>query len=325
MSASPLKQYLDRSLNMLRRNTAKVVRMDVSPLPPPHTIFSFSSERPPVTSVKAFATGSDADIGGLSTCTLTSVPKFATAPPVPGSGESAPEQSEQSHLAFHGNLSLTLPPAYQGRIRTGYAAFRNRSRPSLFGEETWDLSLYSHLKVELRLVSTPSSSVPFIHLDALPHAFRPTPHPPPIFETLHIPFAAFVLTNSGVPATKQIPMMSEKIRTLGFALLGGGRQENTPPPGVIGEDKKRAGAGVGKARESEDAAHERPIDIESLQGATLQAKELSDLHKSADEIAAGAGGGEGYFELCIKSVEAVRWKPEAEDADGVDPEYKDAM
>lgn len=162
--------------------------------------------------------------------------------------------------------------------------------------------------------------------------------PPPSFETLHIPFAAFVLTNSGVPATKQIPMMSEKIRTLGFALLGGGRQENTPPPGVIGEDKKRAGAGGWKGEgkvevdpeleqllASEDAAHERPIDIESLQGASLQAKELSDLHKSADEIAAGAGGGEGYFELCIKSVEAVRWKPEAEDADGVDPEYKDAM
>jgi NADH dehydrogenase [ubiquinone] 1 alpha subcomplex assembly factor 1 len=65
---------------------------------------------------------------------------------VPGGGESA---AEQSHLAFHGNLSLTVPPAYQGRIRTGYAAFRSRSRPSLFGEETWDLSLYSHLKVEV--------------------------------------------------------------------------------------------------------------------------------------------------------------------------------
>jgi hypothetical protein len=41
------------------------------------------------------------------------------------------------------------------------------------------------------------------------------------------------------------------------------------------------------------------------------------------EIDVESEGGEGYYELNIKSVEAVRWRPESEDADGVDPEYKD--
>lgn len=40
-----------------------------------------------------------------------------------------------------------MPQAYQGRIRTGYAAFRNKTRPTLFGEDVWDLSLYTHIKI----------------------------------------------------------------------------------------------------------------------------------------------------------------------------------
>jgi NADH dehydrogenase [ubiquinone] 1 alpha subcomplex assembly factor 1 len=180
MAASALKQYLERSVGMLRRNTAKgkptnlsasaagglawpvadfaVIRMDLSPLPPPITIFSLNSDHPPVWPPRSFALGSDADIGGLSTAALTPVPnaKLTSSPPSTDpafdTDPEAPSDRElavvnQSHLAFHGNLSLAVPAAYQGRIRTGYAAFRNRTRPSLFGEETWDLSLYSHLKI----------------------------------------------------------------------------------------------------------------------------------------------------------------------------------
>lgn len=109
------------------------MRMDAAPKPPPLTLFSFDHAHQPVTPPAEFATGSDVDIGGLSTCALTPTPSA--------------ESSSQEYLAFHGNLSLRVPPAYQGRIRTGYAAFRNKSRPTLFGEDTWDLGLYSHLRV----------------------------------------------------------------------------------------------------------------------------------------------------------------------------------
>lgn len=108
--------------------------MDAMPSTAPMTIFNFDSTHPPVDAPQTFATGSDVDIGGLSTCALTEVPATAGSP---------------SHVAFHGNLSLRVPAQFAGRIRTGYAAFRNKSRPTLFGEETWDLELYSHLKVEV--------------------------------------------------------------------------------------------------------------------------------------------------------------------------------
>lgn len=92
-----------------------------------------------MTPVSAFATGSDKDIGGVSTCDLTAVMGEVGA-----SGEPV-----ESHMAFHGNLSLFIPPEYRGRIRTGYAAFRNKSRPSIFGEDMWNLDLYSHLKIQV--------------------------------------------------------------------------------------------------------------------------------------------------------------------------------
>jgi NADH dehydrogenase [ubiquinone] 1 alpha subcomplex assembly factor 1 len=110
--------------------------MDAMPGSAPCTIFNFDARHPPIDGANTFATGSDKDIGGLSTCALTPVPADE------GSGS-------PSHMAFHGNLSLRVPPKFAGRIRTGYAAFRNKSRPTLFGEETWDLEMYSHLRVEV--------------------------------------------------------------------------------------------------------------------------------------------------------------------------------
>jgi NADH dehydrogenase [ubiquinone] 1 alpha subcomplex assembly factor 1 len=156
MAASSLKQYMDRSMGILRKNTAKgglqtllhrqieqeltraVMRMDISSNPQALPILSFASSSGSSSSgglshPGSFALGSDADIGGLSTSGLTPI--------------SDPSSSTTSHAAFHGNLSLAVPPQYQGKIRTGYAAFRTKTRPTLFGEETWDMSLYTHLKV----------------------------------------------------------------------------------------------------------------------------------------------------------------------------------
>lgn len=109
--------------------------MDISTNPAPLSILSFASSSTPSSSSalshpNSFALGSDCDIGGLSTSALTPI-----------------STDTSSHIVFHGNLSLAVPPQYQGKIRTGYAAFRTKTRPTLFGEETWDMSLYTHLKV----------------------------------------------------------------------------------------------------------------------------------------------------------------------------------
>lgn len=131
------------------------MRMDGTNQPPPLPLLTFSS--PPssstsassaITALSSLATGSDADIGGLSTCSLDPIPlSSSSASGSSSSGLSA--DTQQSHVALHGNLSLAVPPAYAGRIRTGYAAFRTKTRPSLFGEETWDLSLYSHIRMQV--------------------------------------------------------------------------------------------------------------------------------------------------------------------------------
>lgn len=110
--------------------------MNPSPKPGPLPIFSF--HHAPLTPLNTIATGSDADIGGVSTAQMTMVPS-----PTGDASE------EPSHMAFHGTLSLHVPPEFAGRIRTGYAAFRSKSRPTLFGEDTWNLELFTHLRVRV--------------------------------------------------------------------------------------------------------------------------------------------------------------------------------
>lgn len=322
--------------------------MDAAPKPPPLTLFSFDHTQQPITLPSAFATGSDVDIGGLSTCSLTPVP--------------SPEAS--GHLAFHGNLSLRVPPEYAGRIRTGYAAFRNKSRPTLFGEDTWDLSLYSHIRVVLGYrgwdawrgrwalniqTDGPVRSDLFQHrLDIPPSSASSSSRipldlasaPAPAFSTLHLPLSSFVLTNSGQTSSSQIPMLRSKIRTLGFALLGNNRTDDGSAPPTTAEDEaKRIGAG-GWGRDKGDVhvdqeleelirsdhpapgetpAPARPASKYHTLGSTPPARPAAqgeDIGTAAGTEAVGMES-EGYFELCIKSVEAVNWDPEADGPDGV--------
>ncbi len=124
------------------------MRMDPIGDHDPIPIFSFESASPlPIDPPNELATGSDIDIGGLSTCQLTAVPSTSTLPTPPPSPGAGPSSSPTSHIAFHGHMSLQVPAKYAGRMRTGYASFRNRKRLHLFGEEVWDLSMQSHIKV----------------------------------------------------------------------------------------------------------------------------------------------------------------------------------
>lgn len=81
----------------------------------PITLFTFNSRE----DISHFATGCDADIGGLSTVNLdldesTAKPSAnALTPPRPTA-------------KFWGEMRLGTRPGYEGRIRGGYAGFRNK-------------------------------------------------------------------------------------------------------------------------------------------------------------------------------------------------------
>jgi NADH dehydrogenase [ubiquinone] 1 alpha subcomplex assembly factor 1 len=137
-----------------------VVKMDPAPATPPITIYSFNSNLPPVNQEIDLVSGSDIDIGGYTTAKFTPVPissesssssstlhGLPTPPPSPTSTGSSTPNSVLSHIAFHGTMSLKVPPQYADKVKAGYAGMRNRRRTTLFGEDTWDLGSYTHIKV----------------------------------------------------------------------------------------------------------------------------------------------------------------------------------
>ncbi|TXT04233.1 hypothetical protein VHUM_04231 [Vanrija humicola] len=328
--------------------------MDVNPQPPPLPLLTFtsssasssssSSSSTPLTPLDFLALGSDADIGGLSTAQLTPVPA----------------QQQQDHVAFNGTLSTAVPPQFAGRIRTGYAAFRNRSRPTLFGEDTWDLELFSHLKVEVAYrgwegwrdkwvvnlqTDGPVKSDLFQHRLDLPPSPLSTASRAPLdplhatglqFHTLYLPLSSFVLTNSGQTAATQIGMMRQRVRTVGFALLGGGRADSAPSPTAAAEVEKnrRVGAGGwGTPGAGEAVDPELEALMASDQPAQAQRRffprspaAASGYHRvgataappaeeeGADDAALEHTGPQtGYYELALRSVEAVRYDPEVDE------------
>lgn len=141
-------------------------------------------------------------------------------------------------------------------------------------------------------------------------------------------------------------MLRAKIRTLGFALLGNNRTDDGAAPPTTAEDEaKRIGAG-GWGRGQGDVevdseleelirsdhpsspvserptAPTRPSSGASKYhtvGSTSSPSASYEMPVQAEELGNGVDSvgvdSEGYYELCIKSVEAVNWDPESEGPD----------
>jgi len=138
-------------------------------------------------------------------------------------------------------------------------------------------------------------------------------------------------------------MMRNKVRTIGFGLLGGGRGEEEIPSSPSESSLSETGE-----MEGERAARERMVAGGwGRPEASEMDVELEELIRSDNEsvvdrpgarsigggkyhqvgtppvrvstsVEGGTGvveGSEGYYELCIKSVEAVKWDPEDVDED----------
>ncbi|SPO23324.1 related to complex I intermediate-associated protein CIA30 precursor, mitochondrial [Ustilago trichophora] len=248
-------QALQRSVEVARDETAKMMRMEISPTSKNQgALLIYAMTKP--AHLSSFATGSDSDIGGLSQCRLG--------------------LDESSRGRFYGTLSSQVPRG--GKIeKSGYAGMRNRNRPTLFGNQCWDTTVHPYLalRVRNRLAKKPINSAEKSEksqdtsaggsgLRAALHASDPSgpaasraihalglgrkelPGPKyfvnvqtdgPVtsdlfqhrlyldeskgsdWQTIIIPFDDFVLTNTGQVSNSQVSMMREKIRTIGISAV----------------------------------------------------------------------------------------------------------
>jgi len=190
---------------LARDNVAAVLRMN----PVYHNsgnkeLFAF---RTPA-DLAQYVVGSDADIGGYSTAKL--------------------ELDPVGHAKFWGELRTDVKPELRGKMKSGYAGFRNKKRPSLFGEVTDDLSEYKYLTLQIRAKGDPMTHKEFyvniqtdgpIESDLWQHRLHFEGDGE--WEEVKVPISNFFLTNSGDIVNTKMIMMAEQIRTVGVSLLGG--------------------------------------------------------------------------------------------------------
>ncbi|KAI0028966.1 NADH:ubiquinone oxidoreductase intermediate-associated protein 30 [Vararia minispora EC-137] len=181
-------------------------------------------------------TGCDADIGGTSTVKfdLDERPDVNAPLGKPATGK------------FWGMMRLGIRPELRGKVRGGYAGFRNRLRPTLFGNMTDDLSFHDFLALRLRVGGHPRTrNSYFVNVqvdtsyktDLWQHrlAFHRDDGG---WEDIFLPLDAFVLTNTGEVASHQIKMDRAKVKSVGISILGG--NTGIEGPYELGVDEIRA-------------------------------------------------------------------------------------
>ncbi|KAG8745126.1 hypothetical protein FRC10_008737 [Ceratobasidium sp. 414] len=195
--SGPWAQALNRTAQLLRDNTVKIIRMEgVNPNTASRTLFSFRTPD----DLRQYAVGSDADIGGNSSAHL--------------------EHHPDGYARFWGDMRLDVKSGLEGKLRPGYAGFRNKIYD--------DLSLHKYLALRVRAAGDPPTRNSYfvniqtdgpIQTDLWQHRlyFEKDGE----WEDIMIPISNFVLTNQGDLVQHQVRMMNEKIRTIGISILGG--------------------------------------------------------------------------------------------------------
>ncbi|KAG6868066.1 hypothetical protein C0993_007853 [Termitomyces sp. T159_Od127] len=166
----------------------------------PRVLFTFNSPE----DIHDFATGCDGDIGGLSTTHLD----LETSPEINKTiGRTATGK-------FWGEMRLGVKTGMEEKMRSGYAGFRNKKRPSLFGNITEDVSMIRTSFFANIQTNGPVSS------DLWQHRiyFQRNDNS---WEDVYLPFENFVRTNSGELSENQIAMARDGIRSIGISILGG--------------------------------------------------------------------------------------------------------
>jgi len=198
------------------------------PIRTPITLLTFNSQ----SDLGQLALGCDADIGGTSTIHMDLDTEHTY--------EGKPTGK------FHGQMSLAVRKGLEGRVRGGYAGFRNKHRTTLFGEITDDVTFHEYLALRVRAAGHPQTRHSYyvnlqmegpITADIWQHRLFFN-RGDGAWEDIYIPLDDFVLTNAGEVASHQITMARDKVRSIGISLLGG--NSGVEGPYELGIDSIRA-------------------------------------------------------------------------------------
>ena len=150
---------------------------------------------------------SDKDIGGFSAANLDFHAATANGP---------------AHARFHGIISTELPRDQPLVQRTGYVGWRTLDRGfTIFGKSVWDVDAYAYLAIQFKsdgrkyFVNVQTESI--VPTDI--HQHRLHSKTPGEWETLLIKWNEFVRTNHGQVVEPQREMLTQKVRTVGNALI----------------------------------------------------------------------------------------------------------
>ncbi|KAF8150757.1 NADH:ubiquinone oxidoreductase intermediate-associated protein 30 [Crassisporium funariophilum] len=185
------------------------------PVSAPRTLFAFNTRE----DINLIATGCDGDIGGLSTVNFDL--------------DERPEINKSIGKAatgmFWGDMRTQVKAGMEGKIRGGYAGFRNKNRPTMLGNMLEDVSTHEYLALRLRVAGDPRTHNSYfvniqtdgpVSTDLWQHRlyFRKQDNS---WENIFIPFDNFIRTNSGEMSENQMIMFREKVRSVGISILGG--------------------------------------------------------------------------------------------------------
>lgn len=213
-----------RSLDEFRRQAGIAVKMEGIHRPmKPFPLIKFDQEE----TINRCKIMCDSDMGGFSKASLTYVPgeKHVEESSESGNPEERSvitSQGEPAHALFKGSISTELPPNKPNIQRSGYAAWRTRDRGvSLFGKLLWDIDPYAYLALRLKsdgrkyFVNIQTESI--VPTDLHQHLLPATS--PGEWETVTIPFSAFVRTNYGMVVEPQKEMLRQKVKSVGIGLI----------------------------------------------------------------------------------------------------------
>lgn len=224
LANSGMPGFWRRSMDEFKRQATIAAKMEGLHRPTkPRHLLTFADE----SSLDKCKIMSDQDMGGFSRASLTYQPGARTQ-----EAEEAKEKDEDpsavmqkgqepAHALFKGSISTELPSNKPDVQRSGYAAFRTRDRGmSLFGRLLWDIDPYTYLALRVKSdgrryfvnIQTESIVPTDLHQHLLP-CFTPGE-----WETVTIPFSAFVRTNYGMVVEPQKEMMRQKVRSVGIGV-----------------------------------------------------------------------------------------------------------
>ncbi|KAI0261525.1 complex I intermediate-associated protein CIA30 [Gloeopeniophorella convolvens] len=230
---SRLSTYLNRSSRVARDATARVLQMQGAEPPARAPLPLFALNTPEA--IAEYALGCDADVGGTSSAHLAFDGDPARAPP-----------GKAGAARFFGEMRLAVRPGFEERVRGGYAGFRNKFRPTLFGELTEDVSNHAYLALRVRAAGHPRTrSAYFVNVqtagptndDLWQHRLY-FARADGGWEDVFIPFDGFVMTKAGTINTQPVKMARERLRSVGISLLGG--NSGVEGPYELGIDEIRA-------------------------------------------------------------------------------------